>query len=107
MRHLEREKRKRTKLYPKAERSGLPLFLAPIYQTGLLTDHVTANLGVMKVTSDHKIQIFCAALSAIIQADAKISVAYRPNPGSKTGVPTAVERAIRITERRHCTTSGR
>lgn len=59
---------------------------------------MTANLGVMKVTSDHKIQIFCAALSAIIQADAKISVASGPNPGSKTGVPTAVERAIRITD---------
>jgi hypothetical protein len=52
----------------------------------------------MKVSSDHKIQIFCAALSATIQADAKISVASGPNPGSKTGVPTAVEKAIQITE---------
>jgi hypothetical protein len=48
---------------------------------------------VMKLTDDHKIKIFCAALSGTIQADAYATVASGPNTGSKVGAPSLVEKA--------------
>jgi len=47
----------------------------------------------MELTTDHKVQIFCAALSATIQADAAARVAAGSNSGSGIGSPTLVQKA--------------
>jgi hypothetical protein len=58
---------------------------------------LTAYLEIMKLTDDHKVQIFCAALSATIQADAQVAAAaLGQHVGPKTGAPSTVERASLI-----------
>jgi hypothetical protein len=47
----------------------------------------------MQLTDDQKVQIFCAALSATIQAEAQVMAALGPNVGSKAGALGTVERA--------------
>ena len=49
----------------------------------------------MKLTEDQKIQIFCAALSGQLQADATINAAALAsgNRGSGTSIKTPVEKA--------------
>jgi hypothetical protein len=53
-------------------------------------------IGFMELTTDHKIQIFCAALTAIIQADATTSTSGAGR-GSGVGVQSPVDRASAIT----------
>ena len=50
----------------------------------------------MKLTDDHKVQIFCAALAATIQTEGEAGVASGPHTGSRVGVPSTVEKASLI-----------
>jgi hypothetical protein len=57
---------------------------------------LTATLEIMKLTDDHKVQLFCAALTATIQAEGQAAAASGPHTGSKVGAPSAVEKASLI-----------
>jgi hypothetical protein len=47
----------------------------------------------MKLTDDHKVEIFCAALNAQIQADAASTMAGGAHQGSGIGALTTVAKA--------------
>jgi len=73
--------------------AGFRCFLGQVRQSACQVGKLIATLEIMQLTDDQKVQIFCAALSATIQAEAQVMAALGPNVGSKAGALGTVERA--------------